>query len=307
MLRLGVDIGGTKTEVIVLDNAGIERYRHREPTPHGIYEDALVWLEALILEAERSVGAACTVGIGTPGSLSQHGRLRNAYATPYNERPLLHDLKARLGRAVSMGNDANCFALSEALDGAARGAQVVFGAILGTGVGGGIVVRNRVLEGANLMAGEWGHNPLPVQLQTPAPPCKCGRLGCIEAYLSGPGLAFDHATVSGQNLVPEEIVVRAAQGDGDCAATLARHEERLARALADVINLLDPDVIVLGGGLSKLDRLFENVPRLWVRHVYLNPEATRLVRPMHGDSSGVRGAAWLGDKRLNGIGTCTAT
>lgn len=294
MLRLGVDIGGTKTEVVVLDNAGTERYRHREPTPHGVYEDALTWLEALLREAEHAAGDACTVGIGTPGSFSRtHGQLRNAHATPYNERPLPRDLEARLGQAVRIANDANCFALSETVDGAASGAQVVFGAILGTGVGGGIVVRGRVLEGANAMAGEWGHNPLPAEPQTPAPPCKCGRRGCIEAYLSGPGLAFDHAAVSGEKLAPEAIVARAAAGDADCEATLARYEERLARALAGVINVLDPDVIVLGGGLSQLDRLYDNVPSLWTPHVYLKPDATRLVRPVHGDSSGVRGAAWL--------------
>ena len=210
-------------------------------------------------------------------------------------RSLKEDLERRLAREVRMANDANCFALSEATDGAGRGAEIVFGVILGTGVGGGIAVRGRVLEGANAIAGEWGHNPLPLPAgdDLPLPPCYCGRSGCIETYLSGPGLCADHARASGVRLAAEEIVARAAAGDGACDATVARYEARLARSLAGVINVLDPDVIVLGGGLSRIARLYERVPARWGEHVFSDEVRTRLAAPAHGDASGVRGAAWL--------------
>lgn len=294
MLRLGVDIGGTKTEVVVLDASGNERFRHRRPTPHSEYRDAVLDIISLIREAEIAVAESCSVGVGAPGSVSpQTGVLRNAYATPYNEQCLQRDLETLLQRSVRVANDANCFASSESVDGAARGARAVFGAILGTGVGGAVVIQGRVWEGANAMAGEWGHNPLPGAEQVPLPPCACGRRGCIQAFVSGPGMTFDHAALTGQEIAPDVIVERALQGDAKCEATLVRFEYRLARALAEVINVLDPDVIVLGGGLSSIDRLYDNVPRLWRPHVYLPSEETRLVRPLHGDSSGARGAAWL--------------
>ncbi len=219
------------------------------------------------------------------------GRIKNANSTCLNGQPLLDDLQAVLGRPVRIANDANCFALSEAVDGAAAGAETVFGVILGTGVGGGIVVRGQVLTGANAIAGEWGHTPLPGEAVGPA--CYCGRTGCVETWLSGPGLAADHARVSGVPRSPEAVVAGAAAGEADCVATLDRYAERLARALATVVNVLDPDVIVLGGGLSNLDALYAAVPRRWVAHVFSDAIATRLCRAAHGDSSGVRGAAWL--------------
>jgi predicted NBD/HSP70 family sugar kinase len=210
---------------------------------------------------------------------------------------LKEDLEQRLGREVRMANDANCFALSEATDGAGRGCEVVFGVILGTGVGGGVVVRGSVLEGANAIAGEWGHNPLPIPAKEdlPLPDCYCGRAGCIETYLSGPALAASHANASGVRLAPEDIAALAAKGDAACAASMERYEARLARALAGVINVLDPDVIVLGGGLSRIARLYEQVPARWAAHVFSDAVRTRLVPPGHGDASGVRGAAWLWD------------
>lgn len=281
----------------VIDEAGGERYRTRTATPHGAYGDALAVVAGLIEEAEAEAGAVRTIGIGTPGTIAaDDGVLHNAYATPFNGRPLGRDLEALLGRPVRVGNDANCFALSEAVDGAGRGARVVFGAILGTGVGGGLVVDGRVWAGANAMAGEWGHNPLPVRDHAtgPSPVCGCGRIGCIEAYLSGPALARDHAQVTGEALPAETIAARAQAGDVACGETLARYERRLAAALAGVINLLDPDVIVLGGGLSRIERLYRNVPAQWSAHTYLAPQATRLLSPLHGDAGGVRGAAWLG-------------
>ena len=298
-LRIGVDLGGTKVEVILLDADGAERFRHRIPTPRGDYEATLESIAGLVADAERAVGAKgrATVGVGTPGTYSRAtGLMRNCNSTWLNGRPLRDDLARRLGRAVSVANDANCFALSEARDGAGAGAGCVFGVILGTGVGAGIVVNGRVLEGPNGIAGEWGHNPLPwpEDDERPGPPCYCGRRGCVETFVSGPALALDHAASSNQRLAAEQIVERAAEHDAASSATLARYERRLAKALAHVINVLDPEVIVLGGGLSNLDRLFERVPRLWGDWVFSDRVDTRLVRNRHGDSSGVRGAAWIG-------------
>ncbi|MGH8618148.1 MAG: ROK family protein [Burkholderiales bacterium] len=295
-MHLGIDIGGTKIELVVLDGAGDERYRTRIATPHGAYSDALAALTRLIAAAETAVGTAGSIGIGVPGTLGlEDGVLRNAFATPYNERPFGRDLAALLGRHVEVGNDANCFALSEAVDGAGRGARVVFGVILGTGVGGGLIVDGRIWTGANAMAGEWGHNPLPLRDEVPDPPvCGCGRRGCIEAYLSGPAMARDHVRLTGKVLSTEAIVAAADAGDAACGRTLARYEQHLAIVLAGVINLLDPDVIVLGGGVSRTGRLYRNVPAQWAAHTYLPPQATRLRPPAHGDASGVRGAAWLG-------------
>jgi len=299
VLRIGVDIGGTKTELAAFDEAGAERLRRRAATPHADYASALAGIAALVREAEHELGATASVGVGLPGALSpRSGLVVNAYATPYNGRPLKQDLERLLGRELRFENDANCFALSEANGGAAAGRRVAFGAILGTGAGGGIVVDGRIVQGANAVAGEWGHNPLPWMsaAEFPGPRCYCGRLGCIERFVSGPALAEDHRQAGGAGLEPAQIAARAAAGDAACAATLERHASRLARALAQVINLLDPDVIVLGGGLSNLPHLYEAVPRLWPGFVYANGVATALARAAFGDASGVRGAAQLWDR-----------
>jgi fructokinase len=296
MDRIGIDLGGTKIEIAVLDAGGEPVLRRRVPTPAGDYAATVEAIGRLVGEAERERGGRASVGVAMPGALSlATGLVKNANSTCLNGRPLKQDLEARLGREVRLANDANCFALSEAVDGAGRGARVVFGVILGTGVGGGIVVGGEVLTGANAIAGEWGHTPLPLTgaEARPLPGCYCGREGCVETFLSGPGLAADHAREAGEVLDAVEIAARAARGDPACEATLARHEARLARALAGVVNILDPDVIVLGGGLSNLPRLYERVPALWGAHVFSDEVRTRLVPPAHGDSGGVRGAAWL--------------
>ena len=296
MDRIGIDLGGTKIEIAVLDAGGEPVLRRRVPTPAGDYAATVEAIGRLVGEAESERGGRASVGVAMPGALSlATGLVKNANSTCLIGRPFKTDLEARLGREVRLANDANCFALSEAVDGAARGARVVFGVILGTGVGGGIVVGGEVLAGANAIAGEWGHTPLPLagERPWPLPRCYCGREGCVETFLSGPGLAADHAREAGEVLDAAEIAARAARGDPACEATLARHEARLARALAGVVNILDPDVIVLGGGLSNLPRLYERVPALWGAHVFSDEVRTRLVPPAHGDSGGVRGAAWL--------------
>jgi len=283
--RIGIDLGGTKIEALALDEHGREVFRKRIPTPQDRYESTVEAVAALVREA-----GAGTVGIGIPGALSPVTCLvKNANSTRLIGKPFKQDLEAAIGREVRMMNDANCFALSEAVDGAAAGAEVVFGAILGTGVGGGVVVRGEVLTGVNAIAGEWGHNPLPLPTAQDLPlrECYCRRRGCIEAYLSGPSLARDHEQATGERLAPEEIVARGHE------ATLARYEERLARALGSVINVIDPDVVVLGGGMSNVGRLYDNVPRIWGRYIFSDHVATRLVRAKHGAASGVRGAAWL--------------
>src|SRR3989454_2873566 len=296
MIRIGVDVGGTKIEIAAIDESGAELLRRRAPAPRGGYAAAIDAVAKFVLEAERAVGAPCSVGIGTPGAVSREsGRLKNAYASVLNGMPVKPDLERLLGREVRFANDANCFALSEAIDGAAKGAQVVFGAILGTGVGGGVVVERKAVEGANSIGGEWGHNPLPRPApgELPGLRCACGRDGCIEAFLSGPGLARDHLLATGEARGPADIAALAESGDRGCAAPFERYEERLARALGSVINLLDPEVILLGGGLSKIERLYLNVPARWSRHVYSDTVVTRLVKAVHGDASGVRGAARL--------------
>jgi fructokinase len=296
MIRIGVDLGGTKIEIAAIDESGAELLRRRAPAPRGGYAAAIGAIAQFVLEAEREVGARCSVGVGTPGAVSRRsGVLKNAYASALNGMPVKPDLERLLGREVRFANDANCFALSEAIDGAAKSAQVVFGVILGTGVGGGVVVDGRAIEGANSIGGEWGHNalPWPAPGELPGPRCACGRDGCIEAFLSGPGLARDYLLASGEPREPDDIVARAESGDPGCAAALERYEERLARALASVINLLDPEVIVLGGGLSNAARLCRNVPTRWGRHVYSDTVVTQLVKAVHGDASGVRGAARL--------------
>ncbi|MGZ5032186.1 MAG: ROK family protein [Usitatibacter sp.] len=300
MLRIGVDLGGTKIELAALDASGAMRLRRRVPTPASDYEAIIESVGTLVEAAERELGAPGTIGVATPGAVSlATGRIKNANSTCLNGRALREDLERRLAREVRLANDANCFALSEAVDGAGRDAGVVFGVILGTGVGGGIVVDRRVIAGANAIAGEWGHNalPLPAPEDHPLPLCYCGRPGCIETYLSGPGLAADHARATGERLPVEEIVARAQSGDAHCADTLERYARRLARSLAGVINILDPDVIVLGGGLSNVAGLYERVPQLWKEHVFSDEVRTRLAAPVHGDSSGVRGAAWLWEDR----------
>ncbi len=278
-MRIGIDLGGTKIEIVALADDGTELLRERVPTPRGDYPGTVATIATLVTGVEAKVGAgktAATVGVGIPGAESLvTGLIKNANSTWLIGQPLRHDLAVALGRPVRIANDANCFALSEATDGAAAGAALVFGVILGTGVGGGIVVDGKVLVGANAIAGEWGHNPLSAMPDDAAlrPLCYCGRQGCIETYLSGPALAAD--------------------GGADSEAAMQRYEVRLARALAQVINILDPEVIVLGGGLSNLDRLYDRVPRLWGAQVFSDAVATRLVKNRHGDSSGVRGAAWL--------------
>ncbi len=282
--RIGIDVGGTKIEALALDGAGREVFRRRIATPRGDYAATLDAIRALVTQAGEG-----PVGLGIPGSISHKtGLVKNANSTWLNGKPLKRDLEAALERQVRIENDANCFALSEATDGAGKGAPVVFGVILGTGVGGGIVAQGKVLPGLNGIAGEWGHNPLPAPTaeDLPLPDCYCGRKGCIETYLSGPGLSRDYERRTGKRNTPEEIV---SMGD----AALGSYIERLARALAGVINVLDPDVIVLGGGMSNVARLYTEVPRLWTRHVFSDHVATRLAPPVHGDSSGVRGAAWL--------------
>jgi len=297
-LRVGIDLGGSKIELIAFDSTGRARLRRRVATPRNDYRATLAVIRDLVTQTEQELGAKGSIGIGTPGSLSRiTGRLRNSNSVCLNDQSIVEDLEALLGRPVRIANDANCFALSEATDGAAIGAEIVFGVILGTGVGAGIVVRGRALDGANGIAGEWGHNPLPWPQpeELPGDACYCGKNGCIETFVSGPALARDHRHVTGAALEADAIVAAAAGGDSACESTLARYEERLARALAHVINVLDPDVIVLGGGLSNLDRLYGNVPQLWSRYVFSDCVDTRLVRNVHGDSSGVRGAAWLWD------------
>ena len=299
-LALGIDLGGSKIEALLLDEAGRERWRQRIETPGGDYPGTLDALVALVLQARQAAGEhAMTIGIGAPGSLSADGRVTNANSTCLNGQAMPHDLEQRLRQPLRWANDANCLALSEATDGAGAGAAVVFAVILGTGTGGGIAVNGQVLTGPNRLASEWGHNPLPwpADGERSGPACYCGKSGCIETWLSGPGLARDHRTHGGAELSAAQIAAAAAAGDTACRATLDRHAERLARALASVINLLDPDVIVLGGGLSKLPHLTTQVPSLWSRWAFAagprDPLRTRLVTSQHGDASGVRGAAWL--------------
>ncbi len=296
-LHFGIDLGGTKIEIIALDGQGQTLLRRRVPTPRGDYGATLDAIAGLVESAERELGARGTVGVGTPGALSPAtGLIKNANSTCLIGHPLDRDLSERLGRPVRVANDANCFALSEATDGAGAGAEVVFGVIIGTGTGAGIVVHGRVLTGPNAIAGEWGHNPLPwaEDDELPGPACYCGRHGCMETWVSGPGLQRDHARVAGESLDARDIASRAMTGDAACRDSLERYAGRLARGLAHVINVLDPDVVVLGGGMSNIDYLYRRVPELWGEWVFSDTVNTRLLAPVHGDSSGVRGAAWLG-------------
>lgn len=295
-MRIGIDLGGTKIEGVALDEDGGVVARRRIETPRGEYRGILNAIAGLVRQLEADAGAMATIGIGTPGALSPAtGLLRNSNSTELNGHPVKADLEALLAREVRIENDANCFALSEATDGAAAGAAVVFGAIIGTGTGAGIVVNGRVLTGINAIGGEWGHNPLPWprEDELPGALCYCTRSGCIETFMSGPGLSRDYAGLTGQTVTAQEVVARAAQGEGQAETALRRYEDRMARSLAHVINLLDPDVIVLGGGMSNAARLYETVPALWGQYIFSDVVNTRLVPPLHGDASGVRGAAWL--------------
>ncbi len=321
-MRIVIDLGGTKIEGIALDDAGHERLRRRVASPRGDYGNTLDAIARLVDEIEREVGARGTVGVGIPGNISSAtGLVKNANSTWLIGRPIGDDLPRVLDRPVRFANDANCFALSEAVDGAAAGAGIVFGVIIGTGTGGSMVVQGRVLEGANGIGGEWGHNPLPAPHddERPGPACYCGRSGCIETFLSGPGLERDYAAASrallesperidatapvsaeglprggnGAMLSAREIAAHAAGGEPLACACLTRYEDRMARALGSIINVVDPEVVVLGGGLSNIERLYDAVPRIWSRYIFSDVVSTRLVRAFHGDSSGVRGAAWL--------------
>ena len=305
---LGIDLGGTKTEARLFDGLGAEVWRERRPTPAGDYRGTLQLLASLV-DGARSrrnglqAAAAMTVGMGTPGAVAASGLMKNCNSTCLNGMPLQADVEQALGQPVRLANDADCLALSEATDGAGAGARVVFAAILGTGTGAGITVDGRLLNGPNGLAGEWGHNPLPwgSSGEDPEFGCYCGKRLCVESLVSGPGLAREHALRHRSSLDAATIAARAAQGDADCAATLQRHAGRLARALAAVINLLDPDVIVLGGGLSAMQHLYSQVPALGARWVFAagaqEPVRTRLLPAAHGDASGVRGAAWLWRQR----------
>lgn len=295
-VRIGIDLGGTKIEGIAIDEAGRLLARRRVATPRADYEGSLAVIRDLVADLERETGRGSVVGIGMPGAVSPAtGRIKNANSTWLNGRAFVRDAEAALDRPVRVANDADCFALSEAVDGAGADAPSVFGVILGTGTGGGIVVGRRLLSGPNAIAGEWGHNmlPWPRDGEWPGPPCYCGRSGCIETFLSGPGFEQDYEARYGVRVTSPEICRRAAAGDDTARAALARYADRLARGLASVINLLDPHVIVLGGGMSNIEALYEDVPRLWRPWVFSDRIDTRLAPARHGDASGVRGAAWL--------------
>jgi fructokinase len=295
-MRIGIDLGGTKIEIVALDSTGAECFRKRIATPRGDYEGTIAAMVSLVGEAEAAVGPA-TVGVGMPGTISPAtGLVKNANSTWLNGKPLARDIVRALQRDVQLANDANCLALSESVDGAAAGQPIVFGVIVGTGTGGAIVANGRVLVGANAIGGEWGHNPMPWPEpdEWPGPACYCGRTGCIETFLSGPGMSRDHAQRTGEELDAVAIAARAQAGDSTADLTLQRYEQRMARALAAIINVVDPHAIVLGGGLSNISRLYEHVPRLWEPFVFSDRVVTTLVAARFGDSSGVRGAAWLG-------------
>jgi fructokinase len=295
-LRIGVDLGGTKIEVVALDRTGAIVVRRRVQTPRDDYPATIATIRDLVDAVETELGRSCSVGLAMPGAISPAtGLVKNANSTCLVGHRFDRDLEAALGRPVRVANDADCFVLSEAADGAAAGARSVFGAILGTGVGGGIVIAGQLLAGANAIAGEWGHNPLPwpEDCERPGPRCYCGKSGCIESFLSGPALAADHQRATGSPLNPEAIAQAVAAGEEAAQASLARYVDRLARGLASVINIIDPEFVVLGGGLSRIAALYGAVPAIWGRYVFSDVVATRLVPPRHGDSSGVRGAAWL--------------
>ena len=295
-MRIGIDLGGTKIEGIALGDHGRELDRRRVAAPRGHYDDTIRAIVELVAAIENATTQRGSVGIGIPGTTSPAtGLIKNANSTWLNGHRLEDDLARALARPVRLANDANCFALSEATDGAAAGAPVVFGVIIGTGTGGGVVVNGQIVVGANAIGGEWGHNPLPAPEddERPGPPCYCGRSGCIETFLSGPALARDYIALGGEDLTAIDVVARADAGDSRAVKTLERYEHRFARAIASIINVIDPNVIVLGGGLSNITRLYERVPAIWSPFIFSDHVATKLVRAKHGDASGVRGAAWL--------------
>jgi len=295
-MHIGIDLGGTKTEIIAMGKGNESLLRRRIDTPQGDYQGAIRIITDLIKGVEKDLGHTGTIGIATPGAISPaSGLIKNANSTCLNGKPFDRDLAEALGREIRIANDADCFTLSEAVDGAAAGATTVFGVIIGTGTGGGVVINQRLLSGPNAIAGEWGHNPLPWPRaeELPGHPCYCGQHACIETFLSGPGLSRHHTARFGQTLTAKEIVELSEQGNEDAENSLLQYEDQMARALASIINVIDPHVIVLGGGLSNIDRLYRNVPLLWGKYVFSDRVDTRLVKAKHGDSSGVRGAAWL--------------
>jgi fructokinase len=295
-MRIGIDLGGTKTEAIALDDAGATLLRRRVPTPAGDYARTLSAVADLVATAEKELGQQGTVGVAAPGSISTRtGLIKNSNSTILNGKPLDRDLSTRLGRPVRLENDANCFALSEAVDGAGAHADLVFGVILGTGVGGGLVIEKKLIVGHNRIAGEWGHNPLPWphDNERPGPACYCGKHGCIETFLSGAALSRDYGSRTGEDLTAEEIALAANSGDVPARECLMLYQERLARGLATIINVLDPDMIVLGGGLSNIAEVFAGLSALVESYAFSDGVDTAIKRAAHGDSSGVRGAAWL--------------
>ncbi|NOY67420.1 MAG: ROK family protein [Gammaproteobacteria bacterium] len=295
-MRIGIDLGGTKTEIIALSDDNQPLLRRRIDTPQGDYQAAITIIADLIHGVEKDLGCKGSIGIATPGAISPaSGLIKNANSTCLNGHPFDRDLSSVLEREIRMANDADCFALSEAVDGAGAGESIVFGVIIGTGTGGGVVINQHLLSGPNAIAGEWGHNPLPWPRddELPGRQCYCGQHGCIETFISGPGMSRHHAEQFHQTLGAAEIVELAEHGDANAETSMRSYEDRMARALASIINVIDPHVIVLGGGLSNIARLYKHVPELWGQYVFSDRVDTRLVQAMHGDSSGVRGAAWL--------------
>jgi len=295
-IRTGIDLGGTKIEIIALDGADNPIYQKRIATPQGDYQATLMAIKGLIFDLEIDLQQKTTIGIGTPGAISQFsGRLKNSNSTCLNNQNIQQDLESLLKRPIRLSNDANCFALSESCDGAAANYNNVFGVIVGTGTGAGIVIEQKIIHGANQIAGEWGHNPLPwpKNSELSQTSCYCGKNGCIETFLSGPGLQADYFRTTQQKLSSKEIVLGAEQADQKCEDCMQRYEERMARALAHVINILDPEVIVLGGGMSNISRLYNNVPKRWSSYVFSDQVLTKLIPAKFGDASGVRGAARL--------------
>ena len=299
-MRIGIDLGGTKIEALAIDDQGVELARHRIDTPRDDYDATIVAMVGLVRRLEKQTGRTGTVGAGIPGSISRiTGLVKNSNSTWLNGRPLDRDLAAALGREVRLANDANCFAVSEATDGAAAGKHVVFGVILGTGCGGGVAIGGRVHAGPNGVAGEWGHNPLPWQRpeEYPGPTCYCGKRGCMEMWVSGTGIALDYRTVTGRARTTQDIVSEFEAGELEATAAIHRFEDRLARGLAQVINILDPDVIVIGGGVSKLEDIYREIPKKLPAYVFGGEASTPVLPAVFGDSSGVRGAAWLWPSR----------